>query len=321
MFLDQAKIFLASGTGGNGCVSFLREKFIEFGGPDGGHGGKGGNVLFRATKHINTLSFFRYQQHFKAPKGSNGMGKNMSGREGEDLIIKVPIGTQIWNESNEEMMFDLIKNDEELLFLGGGKGGAGNASQRSSTNRAPKTAKDGRPGEEMWVWLRLKLLADVGIIGLPNAGKSTLLSKLTNANPKIANYPFTTIHPQLGVVSMDDKEIVIADLPGLIEGAHEGKGLGHRFLGHIERCHTVLHLIDITVPDPIAAYKTVRNELMEYMPSLCDKHEIIAFSKCELADDDLLCKFRGFAEFYISSVTGMGMKDLVSSIASCYCLR
>ncbi len=270
-FLDQVKIFVKAGDGGSGSPSFRREKFIEFGGPDGGDGGKGGSVILKSERNLNTLIDYRYQQHFKAERGGDGSGKNKTGKGGKNLVLKVPIGTQVFEEDNKTVIFDFKKENEEFVIANGGKGGFGNTRFKSSTNRAPKKFTKGVYGEEYWIWLQLKTIADIGIIGLPNAGKSSLLASLTSANPKIANYKFTTLNPNLGVAMYDDKEITLADIPGLIEGAHTGTGLGIKFLKHIERCKTLLHLIDITEEDLVKSYKQVRNELKKYVAGLSDK--------------------------------------------------
>jgi len=280
-FLDEAKVYIASGAGGNGCVSFRREKFIEFGGPNGGDGGKGGNVVVEAVNGLNTLIDYRYQQHFKAQRGGNGMGKDRAGANGKDVVLKVPVGTQVYEEDGETMLADFTHVGERITISKGGNGGFGNAHFKSSTNRAPRHANPGQPGEERTIRLRLKLIADAGLIGLPNAGKSTFLAAVSAAKPKIADYPFTTLHPQLGVVDVDRREFVLADLPGLIEGAHEGTGLGDRFLGHTERCRVLLHLIDGTAEDAGAAYKIVRGELEAYGHGLTEKPEIVALSKAD----------------------------------------
>jgi GTP-binding protein len=280
-FLDEAKVYVQSGAGGNGCVSFRREKFIEFGGPNGGDGGNGGDVVVEAVAGLNTLIDYRYQQHFKAGRGGNGMGKDRAGANGKDAVLKVPVGTQVYGEDGETLLADLTEVGQRATIAHGGNGGFGNAHFKSSTNRAPRHANTGQPGEEMTIRLRLKLIADAGLIGLPNAGKSTLLAAVSAAKPKIADYPFTTLHPQLGVVRVDDREFVLADLPGLIEGAHEGTGLGDRFLGHSERCRVLLHLIDGTSDDASKDYKTVRAELEAYGQGLTDKPEIVALSKAD----------------------------------------
>ena len=281
-FLDQAKIYVKAGDGGSGSASFRREKFIEFGGPDGGDGGDGGSVVLIAATNLNTLIDFRFQQHFKAEKGRNGMGKKKSGRAGNDLFLKVPVGTQIFEEDNNTLIEDLKKNGQKIIVAQGGKKGLGNVRFKSSTNRAPKKKTDGTKGESFWIWLQLKVIADVGIIGMPNAGKSSLLSVLTKAKPKIANYPFTTLNPNLGVTNYSDKEVTLADIPGLIEGAHEGTGLGDKFLRHIERCKSLIHLIDITDEDILENYLKIRKELSKYSSNLLKKKEIIVFNKIDM---------------------------------------
>jgi GTP-binding protein len=280
-FLDEAKVYVRSGDGGNGCVAFRREKFIEHGGPSGGNGGRGGNVVIEAVDGLNTLIDYRYAQHFKARPGIPGQGKDMHGARGDDVVLKVPVGTQIFDEDKETLIADLTKSGERIVLAEGGNGGFGNAHFKSSTNRAPRNANPGQPGEERWVWLRLKLIADAGLVGLPNAGKSTFLAAVSAAKPKIADYPFTTLNPQLGVVESDGREFVLADIPGLIEGAHEGLGLGDRFLGHIERCRVVLHLVDGTGEHAGKDYKTVRAELEAYGEGLAEKHEIVALTKID----------------------------------------
>jgi len=285
-FLDEAKIYIQSGAGGNGCVSFRREKFIEFGGPNGGDGGRGGDVIARAVEGLNTLIDYRYMQHHKAQRGGNGMGKDRHGANGKDIILKVPVGTQIYEEDGETLLADLDKVGDEVVLARGGNGGFGNAHFKTSTNRAPRHANPGQPGEERTIRLRLKLIADAGLVGLPNAGKSTFLAAVSAARPKIADYPFTTLHPQLGVVAVDGREFVLADIPGLIEGAHEGAGLGDRFLGHVERCRVLLHLVDGTSEDVAAAYRTVRGELEAYDEVLAEKPEIVALSKCDAMTED-----------------------------------
>ena len=281
-FLDQAKIYVKAGDGGSGSASFRREKFIEFGGPDGGDGGDGGSVVLIAAANLNTLIDFRFQQHFKAEKGRNGMGKKKSGRAGNDLFLKVPVGTQIFEEDNNTLIEDLKKIGQKIIVAQGGKKGLGNVRFKSSTNRAPKKKTDGTKGESFWIWLQLKVIADVGIIGMPNAGKSSLLSALTKAKPKIANYPFTTLNPNLGVTNYSDKEVTLADIPGLIEGAHEGTGLGDKFLRHIERCKSLIHLIDITDEDILENYLKIRKELSKYSSNLLKKKEIIVFNKIDM---------------------------------------
>ena len=280
-FLDQAKVYIRSGNGGNGCLSFRREKFIEFGGPNGGDGGKGGDVVVQVVNGLNTLIDYRYQQHFKAQRGGNGMGKDRHGANGKDVVLKVPVGTQVYEENGETLLADLTQVGQRVVILTGGNGGFGNTHFKSSTNRAPRHANPGEPAEELTIRLRLKLIADAGLIGLPNAGKSTFLAAVTAAKPKIADFPFTTLHPQLGVVRVDDREFVLADLPGLIEGAHEGIGLGDRFLGHTERCNVLLHLVDGTAENPGEAYRVVRGELEAYGQGLTDKPEIVALSKAD----------------------------------------
>ncbi|MCA0976904.1 GTPase ObgE [Qipengyuania flava] len=322
-FLDQAKIYLKSGGGGPGAVSFRREKYIEYGGPDGGNGGKGGDIIFRAVQGLNTLIDFRYAQHFKAPRGAHGMGKDRTGAGADDLIIDVPVGTQILSEDKEEVLADFTEVGQEIVFLEGGIGGRGNASYKSSTNRAPRQHQPGMPGEEMWVWLRLKLLADVGLLGLPNAGKSTLINQVTNTKAKVGDYAFTTLVPKLGVVRHKGREFVLADIPGLIEGAAEGAGIGDRFLGHIERCRVLIHLIDIAGKDPAEAYNTVNAELDAYGEGLADKPQLVALNKLDLADAEL---GKAFADellaagaekvFNISGATGEGMEELLDGVLS-----
>ena len=285
-FLDQVKIYVKAGNGGSGSPSFRREKFVEFGGPDGGDGGKGGSVILKSERNLNTLIDYRYQQHFKAQRGQDGSGKNKTGKGGEDLYLKVPIGTQVFEEDNKTLIFDFKTQKEEFLLASGGKGGFGNTRFKSSTNRAPRKFTKGSQGEEFWIYLQLKTIADIGIIGLPNAGKSSLLASMTSANPKIANYKFTTINPNLGVASYDDKEITLADIPGLIEGAHKGTGLGIKFLKHIERCNTLLHLIDITENDLFVSYNQVRKELSKYGKDLAKKKEIVVLNKIDLVEEE-----------------------------------
>ncbi len=283
-FLDQAKIYIKAGDGGSGSASFRREKFVEFGGPDGGDGGNGGSIIFESDRNLNTLIDFRYSQHFKAEKGGNGSKKNKTGSGGKDLILKVPLGTQIYEEDNMSLIYDFTKNKEKFLVANGGKGGLGNVRFKSSTNRAPKKKTDGKEGEEFWVWLQLKVIADIGIIGMPNAGKSSLLAALTRAKPKIASYPFTTINPNLGVAYYNNKEITLADIPGLVEGAHKGIGLGDKFLRHIERCKVLLHLIDLTEDDLVNNYKKIKLELNAYDKKMSNKKEIVFFNKSDLLD-------------------------------------
>lgn len=290
-FLDEAKVYVESGHGGPGCVSFRREKYIEYGGPDGGNGGRGGHVIIRAVKNLSTLIDFRYTQHFRAQNGLHGMGRNRTGADGKDAVMVVPVGTQIFAEDKETLLLDMTHEDQVIVLLQGGDGGKGNAHYKSSTNQAPRKATPGFPGEEMGIWLRLKLLADAGIIGLPNAGKSTFLAASSAAKPKIADYPFTTLHPQLGVVRIDEgHSFVLADIPGIIEGAHEGHGLGTRFLGHVERTAILLHLIDSTQDDVVGAYNTIRNELELYGEGLTDKAEIIGLNKSDAVDPDELAE-------------------------------
>ncbi len=287
-FLDQVKVKIKAGDGGSGSPSFRREKFIEFGGPDGGDGGNGGSVILKSERNLNTLIDFRYQQHFKAEKGEDGKGKKQTGKRGKNLYLKVPIGTQVLEEDNKTLIYDFKKQNEEFIVAIGGKGGIGNTRFKSSTNRAPRKFTKGIKGEEFWIWLQLKTIADIGIIGLPNAGKSSLLASVTRANPKIANYKFTTINPNLGVTIYDDKEITLADIPGLIEGAHSGIGLGTKFLKHIERCKTLLHLIDVSEEDLSNCYRQVREELRKYSKELIKKKELIVFNKIDLVDKKIL---------------------------------
>jgi GTP-binding protein len=321
-FLDQAKIFIRSGAGGPGAVSFRREKFIEYGGPDGGEGGKGGDIIFEAVPGLNTLIDFRYTQHFRAPRGSGGAGSNRTGGGGDDLVIKVPIGTQILADDEERtLLADLTEEGQRVTLLKGGDGGRGNASYKTSTNRAPRQHGPGWPSEEMWVWLRLKLLADVGLIGLPNAGKSTFLNATTNAAAKVGAYPFTTLRPQLGVVRHKGREFVLADIPGLIEGAAEGAGIGDRFLGHVERCRLLLHLVDAEGEDPAEAYEVVREELGAYGAGLEDKPEVVALSRADLVEADELAeklsalKASASTEpIVISAATSKGLEMLLDRI-------
>jgi GTP-binding protein len=320
-FLDQAKIYIRSGDGGNGCISFRREKYVEFGGPNGGNGGKGGNVIIKSTEGLNTLIDYRFRQHFKAKNGDPGMGSDKTGRSGEDIIIEVPRGTLILEEDNKEVIIDIMDKDQNITILKGGNGGFGNSHFKNSENQTPRNANDGESGKEKWIWLRLKLIADVGLVGLPNAGKSTFVSTVSKASPKIADYPFTTIHPVLGIVKYMDKEFVIADIPGLIEGAHEGKGLGDRFLGHIERCNILLHLIDVTDEDIINSWKTVRNEMKSYSKELSLKNEIIVLSKSDTLNEkelndkkEKLKNFVGKEVFAISSVSGDGINNILKEI-------
>ena len=320
-FLDQAKVFIKSGDGGNGCVSFRREKFIEFGGPDGGDGGRGGDVWIEAVDGLNTLIDYRYRQHFKADRGHHGMGKNRTGAAGGSVVLKVPAGTQVLDEDGETLLADLTTVGRRQLLLAGGDGGRGNAHFKSSTNRAPRRADTGWPGAEAWVWLRLKLIADVGLVGLPNAGKSTFLAAASRARPKIAAYPFTTLHPGLGVVRVGEDEFVLADIPGLVEGAHDGHGLGDRFLGHVERCALLVHLVDGYQDDVAGAYATVRDELRSYGHGLAEKPEIVALNKSDLLDDDAvtdkratLAEASGGEVAVISGATGQSVRDLLAKL-------
>ncbi len=320
-FLDQAKIYVSSGQGGPGAVSFRREKYIQYGGPDGGDGGKGGDIVFKAVDGLNTLIDFRYAQHFKALRGKGGAGKDRTGAGGDNLIIKVPVGTQILSEDKEHVLLDFTKEGQTKMFLEGGIGGRGNASYKSSTNRAPRQHQPGEPGEEAAIWLRLKLIADVGLVGLPNAGKSTLINKISNTKAKVGAYPFTTIHPQLGVVRHKGREFVLADIPGLIAGAAEGAGIGDRFLGHIERCKVLLHLIDATGDDPVEAWRTINQELEEYGAGLEEKPQILALNKGDLLDDELMAsvaddlKAAGVDEIYsISGATGDGLETVLNKL-------
>ncbi len=321
-FLDEAKVYVRSGDGGNGCVAFRREKFIEFGGPSGGNGGRGGDVIIEAVSGLNTLIDYRYQQHFKAERGGNGMGKNRHGAGGKPIVLKVPVGTQVFDEDRETLIHDFTTLGEKFVLSQGGNGGFGNAHFKSATNRAPRHANPGIPGEERWIWLRLKLIADAGLVGLPNAGKSTFLSKVSAAKPKIADYPFTTLHPQLGVVNADGREFVLADIPGLIEGAHEGAGLGDRFLGHVERCRVLLHLVDATSEHAGKAYKTVRGELEAYGGQLAGKIEIVALNKIDAVTSDELKKQRDRLKraakktpLLVSAATGAGVKEALRALA------
>jgi GTPase len=321
-FLDQAKIFIRSGAGGPGAVSFRREKFIEYGGPDGGDGGKGGDVIFEAVPGLNTLIDFRYTQHFRAPRGKGGAGSNRTGGGGDDLVIKVPVGTQVLaDDEDRSLLADLTEVGQRITLLKGGDGGRGNASYKSSTNRAPRQHGTGWPGEEMWVWLRRKLLADVGLVGLPNAGKSTFLNSTTNAAAKVGEYPFTTLRPQLGVARHKGREFVVADIPGLIEGAAEGAGIGDRFLGHVERCRVLLHLVDAAGDDPVEAWRVVRGELDAYGADLADKPEVIALSRADLVDGKQLAKVKkaldkasGGDAMPISAPIAQGIEELLDAI-------
>ncbi len=321
-FLDQAKIFVRSGAGGPGAVSFRREKFAEYGGPNGGHGGKGADIIFEAVAGLNTLIDFRYTQHFRAPRGKGGAGQNRTGAGGEDLVIKVPVGTQLLSDDEERsLLIDMTEVGQRVVFIRGGDGGRGNASYKTSTNRAPRQHGTGWPSEEMYVWLRLKLMADVGIVGLPNSGKSTFLNRTTNAVAKVGDYPFTTLKPQLGVVSHKQREFVIADIPGLIEGAAEGAGIGDRFLGHVERCSALLHLVDAEGEDPVEAWRIVRGELDAYGAGLEDKPELIALSRTDLVDakqviklQKKLAKASGSEVYIISAATGDGVEPLIEAL-------
>ena len=321
-FLDQAKVFVRAGDGGNGCVSFRREKFIEFGGPDGGDGGKGGDVVLECVANLNTLLDYRYQQHYKAKKGGHGMGQNRSGAGGADVVLKLPPGTQVFAEDGETLIADLTEPGQRIVLLHGGNGGFGNAKFKSSTNQAPRHANPGQVAEEMYIWLRLKLIADAGLVGLPNAGKSTFLAAVSAAKPKIADYPFTTLHPNLGVVRIDTTDFVLADIPGLIEGAHEGAGLGDRFLGHVERTAILLHLIDATQDDPAKAYQIIRGEIEAYGAGLEDKPEIVALSKADAVPEKemtkkakAVAKVAGAKPLVLSAVSGQGMQDALRQIA------
>src|SRR6195952_3782884 len=313
-FLDQAKVYISSGAGGPGAVAFRREKFVEYGGPDGGNGGKGGDIIFESVAGLNTLIDFRYTQHFRAPRGKGGSGSNRTGAGGDDLVIKVPVGTQVLSEDKEDVLIDFTKVGERVVFLRGGDGGRGNASYKTSTNRAPRQHGTGWPEEEAWVWLRLKLLADAGLVGLPNAGKSTFINQVTNAQAKVGEYAFTTTRPQLGVVRHHQREFVLADIPGLIEGAAEGAGIGDRFLGHIERCRVLLHLVDATGDDPVDAWRIVRGELDAYGADLVAKPEVLALNKIDALDEKAtaklakkLAKSSGSEVMLLSAASGAGV--------------
>ena len=317
-FLDEAKIYIRSGNGGAGCVSFRREKYIEFGGPDGGDGGNGGSIYIEAVSRLNTLIDYRYQQHFKAQQGMHGMGARRTGASGKDITLQVPLGTQIFYEDKKTLMTDLTTVGEKILITQGGKGGRGNIRFKTSVNQAPRRSDPGMPGEELWLWLRLKIIADVGLLGMPNAGKSTFLSVVSKALPKIADYPFTTLHPNLGVASYKNKEIVIADIPGLIEGAHKGIGLGHRFLGHIERCNILLHIIDITSDNIIESYQKIRNELKQYKDVLIDKNEVVVLNKSDAIIPEEIIKKQSALEKFIdrkvyiaSSIQKKGINEVL----------
>src|SRR5579872_157223 len=320
-FLDQAKIYVESGAGGAGAVSFRREKYIEFGGPDGGDGGRGGDVVIEAVDNLNTLIDYRYAQHFRAEKGHHGMGANRTGAQGSSRVLRVPVGTQVLDEENDQILLDFTRAGQRHVLLKGGDGGFGNAHFKTSTNRAPRRADPGWPGEERWVWLRLKLIADAGLVGLPNAGKSTLLARVSRAKPKIADYPFTTLKPQLGVVRIDDTEFVLADLPGLIEGASDGAGLGHRFLGHVERCAILLHLVDATSEDVVGDWRTIGRELAAYGNGLSEKPEIIGLNKADAVDPKELTAKRTKLKraskapvMILSGVTGQGVNDVMAQL-------
>ena len=320
-FLDQAKVYVKSGDGGAGCVSFRREKFIQHGGPDGGDGGRGGHVFVEAVNGLNTLIDYRFRQHFKAKIGTHGMGRNRSGAMGEDVVLKVPVGTQVLEEDGETLIADLTEEGQTVRLLRGGNGGWGNTRFKSSVNQAPRRANPGEDGADMWVWLRLKLIADAGLVGMPNAGKSTLLSVVSAAKPKIADYPFTTLVPNLGVVEVDTATFVLADIPGLIEGAHEGIGLGDRFLGHVERCACLLHLVDASAEDPAEAYRVVRGEIEAYAADLADKPELIVFNKADIINEDELAKKRkdfekatGQMPLLMSAATGQGVRPAMAAL-------
>ena len=323
-FLDQAKIYIASGKGGNGCVSFRREKFIEYGGPNGGNGGKGGDIVFQTDENLNTLIDFRYQQHFRAKPGENGKGNNKTGANGKNLIIKVPPGTEIYDEDKKVLLADLVNKKQRITIAQGGGGGMGNTHFKSSTNQSPKKFTKGKKFEEKWVWLSLKLFADIGIIGKPNAGKSTFLSKISNAEPKIANYPFTTLHPVLGVVKKFDQEIVVADIPGIVEGAHEGKGIGDKFLAHIERCKILLHIIDSSEKNFMDNYKLIRKELSKYGKKVSQKKEIVAISKSDLFNENneklynIVKKEIGNKPYIFSSLLNKGIDEIINELFKQY---
>ena len=320
-FLDECKIYIQSGDGGNGCVSFRREKFVEYGGPDGGAGGRGGSVFVEAITNLNTLIDYRYLQHFRGDRGQHGMGRNRSGTSGEDVILKVPVGTQIFTDDRETMLADLTTPGQIVRLARGGDGGYGNQHFKTSVNQAPRRYDPGWPGEELWIWLRLKLIADAGMLGMPNAGKSTFLAAVTHAKPKIADYPFTTLHPQLGVVSVFDKEFVLADIPGLIEDAHLGAGLGVRFLGHIERCRVLIHMIDGTQEDVVGAYHIIRNECREYLEDLADKPEIVVLNKIDSLYDEEIAEKKAAIEkasgkpvFLCSAASRAGTQEIIEAV-------
>lgn len=318
-FIDEAKIYLKSGKGGNGCVSFRREKYVDMGGPDGGNGGRGGGIVIESDAHINTLLNFRYKQHFKAQNGENGKGSNKTGASRDPVILRVPLGTQVLSDEDHTLLYDFTEPNQSYEILKGGKGGLGNSNFKTSVNQAPRKATEGQSGQEMWVWLKLKILSDIGLIGMPNAGKSTFLSRVTCAKPKIADYPFTTLSPGLGVARLDDEEFVIADIPGLIQGAHLGAGLGIKFLKHIERCRVLLHLIDATCDNVAESYQTIRTELASYSELLAHKPEIIALNKCDALSKEeaqdkaaTLSKALGKKVYIISAHSGMGVKEVLS---------
>jgi GTP-binding protein len=320
-FLDEAKVYIRSGDGGAGSVSFRREKFIEYGGPDGGDGGDGGSVIIECVQGLNTLIDYRYQQHFKAGRGTHGMGAGRTGARGKDVLLKVPQGTQVFYEDKETLLADLTTIGETVVLAKGGMGGRGNIRFKTSINQAPRRSDPGMPGEELWIWLRLKLIADVGLLGMPNAGKSTFLSVVSRAKPKIGDYPFTTLAPQLGVVRVEDQEFVLADIPGLIEGAHEGVGLGHRFLGHVERCKILIHLIDGTQEDVVGAYRTIRSELAQYAEALADKPELVVLNKLDVIDDKELAKKKKMLEkatkktvYTISALAQLNVRPLLFEV-------
>jgi len=322
-FLDQAKIFIRSGAGGPGAVSFRREKYVEYGGPDGGDGGKGGDIIFEAVEGLNTLIDFRYTQHFRAPRGKGGAGRNQTGAGGKDLVVKVPVGTQVLDDDKETVLADFTEIGQRVILLEGGDGGRGNASYKSSTNRAPRQHGTGWPGEELWVWLRLKLIADAGLVGLPNAGKSTFLNAVSNAKAKVGDYPFTTLHPKLGVVRHRQVDFVLADIPGLIEGAAEGAGVGDRFLGHIERTRILVHLVDANLDDVAQGYRTVRDELEAYGAGLADKVELVALNKADTIDAEMaealaaeLHAESGAPVFTVSGATGAGVDEILDAIVA-----
>jgi GTPase len=320
-FLDQAKVYVRSGDGGAGCISFRREKYVALGGPDGGDGGKGGDVIIECVNGLNTLIDYRFKQHFKASTGMHGMGRNRNGHKGKDVVLRVPVGTQVLDEDNETILADFTKVGQTVMLAKGGNGGFGNTHFKSSTNQAPRHANPGLEGEERWIWLRLKLIADAGLVGLPNAGKSTFLASVSSAKPKIADYPFTTLHPNLGVVGIDGRECVMADIPGLIEGAHEGVGIGDRFLGHVERCRVLLHLIDATQEDFLDAYRVIRGELEAYDEGLGEKDEIVALTKIDSLTDEVIAdKIEAFEDAYgfrpltISAVAKTNMDKVLHAI-------